>query len=101
MKTNQRSSVQNKQQVSGSQPRAGAKQSQPGGAATGGFNSMISNISDQAQDFGSTVADKVSHMSTTQKVLGGSLLALGAGWIVAKQAGWDVGFGHEKGQSTK
>ncbi|WP_439880537.1 hypothetical protein ACSX1A_15425 [Pontibacter sp. MBLB2868] len=41
----------------------------------------LKNIQDKLQQFGSATAQKVSNLSTTQKVVGGSLLALGAGWL--------------------
>ncbi|MFT2009142.1 hypothetical protein ACMA1I_10745 [Pontibacter sp. 13R65] len=43
--------------------------------------SGLKDISGKLQQFGSTAVDKVSHLSTTQKVVGGTLLAIGAGWV--------------------
>ncbi|TXK31564.1 hypothetical protein FVR03_19725 [Pontibacter qinzhouensis] len=43
--------------------------------------SGLKDIPGRLQKFGSTAVDKVSHLSTTQKVVGGTLLALGAGWV--------------------
>ncbi len=48
--------------------------------ATTGQGGM-KNIQDKLQQFGSTAAEKVNSLTTTQKVIGGSLLALGAGWL--------------------
>jgi len=41
----------------------------------------MKNIQDRLQQFGSMAAQRVNGLSTTQKVIGGSLLALGAGWL--------------------
>jgi hypothetical protein len=41
----------------------------------------LKDIQDKLQQFGSATAQKVNSLSTTQKVVGGSLLALGAGWL--------------------
>lgn len=41
----------------------------------------LGNITSKLQQFSSTTMDKVNNLSTTQKVVGGSLLALGAGWV--------------------
>ena len=41
----------------------------------------LSNITSKLQQFSSNTMDKVNNLSTTQKVVGGSLLALGAGWV--------------------
>ncbi len=41
----------------------------------------LNNITSKLQEFGSSTVQKVNSLSTTQKVVGGSLLALGAGWI--------------------
>ena len=38
-------------------------------------------VTSKLQEFGSTAMNKVNNLSTTQKVVGGSLLALGAGWL--------------------
>lgn len=51
--------------------------SQSGTSGKGGLN----NITSKLQQFGSSTMDKVNGLSTTQKVVGGSLLALGAGWV--------------------
>ncbi|GAB3200776.1 hypothetical protein GCM10027293_22310 [Pontibacter aydingkolensis] len=41
----------------------------------------MKNVQDKLQQFGNTAMQKVNSLSTTQKVIGGSLLALGAGWL--------------------
>ena len=41
----------------------------------------MNNITSKLQEFGTTAMNKVNGLSTTQKVVGGSLLALGAGWL--------------------
>jgi hypothetical protein len=46
--------------------------------------SGLKDIPNKLQQFGNTAVNKVSHMSTTQKVVGGTLLALGAGWIATR-----------------
>ncbi|MBF9255301.1 hypothetical protein I2I11_18530 [Pontibacter sp. 172403-2] len=46
-----------------------------------GLSDMTNKLTDKLQQFGSSTAEKVGNLSTTQKVVGGSLLALGAGWI--------------------
>src|SRR5688572_9417001 len=88
MKTSQQNSVQN-QNLSSGQFKGSSQTSAKTSASN--IQSMLGNVPEQLQEFGHTVADKVSHLSTTQKVLGGSLLALGAGWIAARQADVDLG----------
>lgn len=41
----------------------------------------LGNITEKLQQFSNTTLNKVNNLSTTQKVVGGSLLALGAGWL--------------------
>lgn len=48
--------------------------------ATTGKGGM-KNIQDMLQQYSGPIAQKINGLSTTQKVVGGSLLALGAGWI--------------------
>jgi len=60
-----------------SNKNASGKSSQQDTSGKGG----LSGITDKLQQFGSSTAEKVGNLSTTQKVVGGSLLALGAGWV--------------------
>ncbi|NDK56782.1 hypothetical protein [Pontibacter fetidus] len=41
----------------------------------------MNTVTSKLQEFGTTAMNKVNSLSTTQKVVGGSLLALGAGWL--------------------
>ncbi|PRY06060.1 hypothetical protein CLV24_12842 [Pontibacter ummariensis] len=41
----------------------------------------LGNITGKLQQYSGPIMDKISHMSTTQKVVGGTILALGAGWL--------------------
>ena len=41
----------------------------------------LDNLTGKLQELGSSTMNKVNGLSTTQKVVGGSLLALGAGWV--------------------
>jgi hypothetical protein len=41
----------------------------------------LNNLTSKLQEFSNSTVEKVSSLSTTQKVVGGSLLALGAGWV--------------------
>ncbi|MHA6250197.1 hypothetical protein ACXYMU_19845 [Pontibacter sp. CAU 1760] len=41
----------------------------------------MKNIQDKLQQYSGPIAKKISSLTTTQKVVGGSLLALGAGWM--------------------
>ena len=41
----------------------------------------MKNIQDMLQKYSRPIADKINGLTTTQKVVGGSLLALGAGWL--------------------
>lgn len=41
----------------------------------------LDNLTGKLQEFGNSTMNKVNGLSTTQKVVGGSLLALGAGWV--------------------
>ncbi|WP_460923673.1 hypothetical protein [Pontibacter brevis] len=48
--------------------------------ATSGQGGM-KNIQDMLQQYSGPIAKKINGLTTTQKIVGGSLLALGAGWI--------------------
>ncbi len=41
----------------------------------------MNSVTNKLQEYGNTAMNKVNSLSTTQKVVGGSLLALGAGWL--------------------
>ncbi len=41
----------------------------------------LNNLTGKLQEFSNNTMNKVNGLSTTQKVVGGSLLALGAGWV--------------------
>ncbi|GAA4426104.1 hypothetical protein GCM10023188_07810 [Pontibacter saemangeumensis] len=41
----------------------------------------MKNIQDMLQKYSGPIAQKFNSLTTTQKVVGGSLLALGAGWL--------------------
>ena len=58
----------------------GSAQGRSSQQATTGQGGM-KDIQDKLQQFGNTAMQKVNSLSTTQKVIGGSLLALGAGWL--------------------
>lgn len=47
----------------------------------------LNNLTGKLQEFGNTTMNKVNSLSTTQKVVGGSLLALGAGWVAMNSMG--------------
>lgn len=47
---------------------------------TSGKDSM-KNIQDMLQKYSGPITQKINSLTTTQKVVGGSLLALGAGWL--------------------
>ena len=55
-------------------------QGRSGQQATSGQDSM-KNIQDMLQKYSGPIAQKFNSLTTTQKVVGGSLLALGAGWL--------------------
>ncbi|HEY4651421.1 MAG TPA: hypothetical protein VIG72_08400 [Pontibacter sp.] len=57
----------------------GNQKSGSGSSSKGGFD--MNNMTNKLQEFGTTAMNKVNGLSTTQKVVGGSLLALGAGWL--------------------
>jgi hypothetical protein len=62
---------------SSGQSSSSGSANQSGTSGKGGLN----NITSKLQQFGSSTVEKVNNLSTTQKVVGGSLLALGAGWV--------------------
>ena len=41
----------------------------------------MKNIQDMLQKYSGPITQKINSLTTTQKVVGGSLLALGAGWL--------------------
>lgn len=48
--------------------------------ATSGKDSL-KNIQGMLQQYSRPIAEKINGLTTTQKIVGGSILALGAGWI--------------------
>lgn len=53
--------------------------------ATSLFNSVdVNKIPDSLKQYGTTAANKVKNMSTTQKVVGGALIAAGAWYLASK-----------------
>ncbi|MBW7468826.1 DNA mismatch repair ATPase MutL [Pontibacter aydingkolensis] len=71
---NQQSNQSGKSSGSGSMQGRSNQQGSSGQAG-------MKNVQDKLQQFGNTAMQKVNSLSTTQKVIGGSLLALGAGWL--------------------
>lgn len=67
----------NPQSSSSSSSSMQGRSNQQGTSGKGGMK----DIQDKLQQFGSATVQKVNSLSTTQKVVGGSLLALGAGWL--------------------
>jgi len=57
------------------------RSSNPSSSASslGGLN--MDNLSQQWQKYSGPILNKVNSLSTTQKVVGGTLLAAGAGWL--------------------
>jgi len=51
-------------------------------------NVNLNNIPDSLKQYGTTAASKVKNMSTTQKVLGGALIAAGA-WYLSSRSKMD------------
>lgn len=47
-------------------------------------NVDINKLPDSLKQYGATAADKVKNMSTTQKVVGGAILAAGAWYLASK-----------------
>jgi hypothetical protein len=47
-------------------------------------NVDINKLPESLKQYGSTAADKVKNMSTTQKVVGGAILAAGAWYLASK-----------------
>ena len=71
------SSQSNQQSGRNSGSSMQGRSSQQGTTGQGGMK----DIQNKLQQFGNTAMQKVNNLSTTQKVIGGSLLALGAGWL--------------------
>ncbi|MFB9861840.1 hypothetical protein EFA69_12340 [Rufibacter immobilis] len=53
---------------------------------TSGLNNI--QMPQAVKDFGATCARSYNSLSTTQKVIGGAALALGASYLVANNQGW-------------
>ena len=66
------------------------RQGQQSGGMLGGITSKLSNIQvpQAVKDFGSSVSRSYGGLTTTQKVVGGAALALGASYWAAKSSGW-------------
>lgn len=52
---------------------------QESSSSLGGMN--MDNLTQQFQKYSGPIMNKVNSLSTTQKVIGGTLLAAGAGWL--------------------
>lgn len=79
--TNNTSQAKTNIATQGNLHNTGSTQSDNDTSEKGGLSGMTGKLTDKLQQFGSSTAEKVGSLSTTQKVVGGSLLALGAGWI--------------------
>ncbi|GAA4307865.1 hypothetical protein [Nibribacter koreensis] len=66
------------------------RQGQQSSGILGGITSSLSNIQvpQAVKDFGSSVSRSYGGLTTTQKVVGGAALALGASYWAAKSSGW-------------
>ena len=74
------SSIGNQQSArTGSGSQSGSSSSKIGGLD-------VNAVTSKLQEFGTTAMNKVNSLSTTQKVVGGSLLALGAGWLAMNRS---------------
>lgn len=74
--TSSNSNIGNQQSSrSGSSANSGSSSS----SKIGGMD--MNAVTSKLQEYGTTAMNKVNSLSTTQKVVGGSLLALGAGWL--------------------
>lgn len=74
------SSIGNQQSSrTGSGSQSGSSSSKIGGLD-------VNAVTSKLQEFGTTAMNKVNSLSTTQKVVGGSLLALGAGWLAMNRS---------------
>lgn len=74
------SSIGNQQSArTGSSSQSGSSSSKIGGLD-------VNAVTSKLQEFGTTAMNKVNSLSTTQKVVGGSLLALGAGWLAMNRS---------------
>lgn len=65
--------------IGGQSSRSGSGSSSGSSSKIGGLD--VNAVTSKLQEFGTTAMNKVNNLSTTQKVVGGSLLALGAGWL--------------------
>ena len=72
-----------------------------------GLLGSVNQLPQTLKDFGSRTAARVSDLSTTQKVVGGALLAMGLGWLAtrksnpskSKSAGAKTGSGYGRANS--
>ena len=58
--------------------------------------SGLSDLPQKIQQFGSSAMGRVNNLSTTQKVVGGTLLALGAGWVTMNSMKGKNILGHDR-----
>ncbi|GAB2527430.1 hypothetical protein [Rufibacter soli] len=76
------------------QPQGSSQQRQPQDSAQGGMlNNLTSGLSNvqvpqAVKDLGSNVARSFNSLTTTQKVIGGAAIALGASYWAASSQGW-------------
>jgi len=76
---NQGSSNQFSQGKTNSSQSGSSNSNQGSASSIGGMN--MENLSQQFQKYSTPIMNKVNSLSTTQKVVGGALLAAGAGWL--------------------
>ncbi|AKQ46912.1 hypothetical protein TH63_16775 [Rufibacter radiotolerans] len=87
------SSRQQDQSSSRQQQPQGSSQQQPQGSAQSMLNNFTSSLSNvqvpqAVKDMGSNVARSFNSLTTTQKVIGGAAIALGASYWAASSQGW-------------
>jgi hypothetical protein len=82
-KTNTPNQAQNSAQNAASSYNQGNASKQSNGFNMESITSMLGNgqIPEKLKQYGEMAAKKVNSLSTTQKVIGGALLVLGAGYL--------------------
>lgn len=82
MKTNENKSSQSQMNSNSSSNQGNSNQGSSNtsnSSSMGGMN--MSNLTQQLQKYSGPIMNKVNNLSTTQKVVGGAILAAGAGWL--------------------
>ena len=90
-KTNSANQNQNKTQQTENQNAGGNTLMDNATAMMGGLSDSLGNLPDSVKEIGSAALNRFNRLTTTQKVIGGAALLIGAGYLARRSnMGWST-----------